>query len=214
MDLAGLLRAASVSPSDDLWRELWDHLCHQGTVSRTSYDALTPLTHLAQEQPPSGYNAALGLAAAILSSSDRPMDVDIAAVRTAHADDVRRLRVLAEEVLPRAVGPIEFAHGLRILAEIDGVAWCAALHRLTDEEVAVQCPACGEWLEVPLQLGGVVPTWSLPVEASSLLGHRALLVALASQHHHHDVAQSLLSLFGQASCPECDSRFDVARACV
>jgi hypothetical protein len=54
------------------WDDLWSRLCHQGTVYSASYAAVPTLARMSLQHTPSGYIAALQLAAAIIASNDGP----------------------------------------------------------------------------------------------------------------------------------------------
>ena len=84
-DVPDLLRAAEESGNEvgPAWDELWSRLCHQDTVYTASYAALPLLADIAERHEPTGYVAALDLAAAIVASTDGPMAQAI--VRAEHA---------------------------------------------------------------------------------------------------------------------------------
>ena len=112
-DVPALLTAADHA-SDEVgveWDELWSRLCHQGTVYSASYAALPVLATIAGRHAPSGYVAALHLAAAIIASEDGPQRA--ADVRRDHADDLAQLRDLAETNLALARDDTEFIYGLQ-----------------------------------------------------------------------------------------------------
>ncbi len=72
-DVPALLARATEHPDDRrAWDDLWACLCHQGTVYSASYAALAALTDMAAQRTPAGYVESLGLAAAILASTDGP----------------------------------------------------------------------------------------------------------------------------------------------
>src|SRR5262245_59849344 len=83
-----LLAAAEEASTDDggPWDELWGRLCNQGSVYSASYAALPVLARIITRHAPSGYVAALHLAAEILASTDGPDHSH--SVRDRYANDV------------------------------------------------------------------------------------------------------------------------------
>ena len=220
-DVPALLTAADHA-SDEVgveWDELWSRLCHQGTVYSASYAALPVLATIAGRHAPSGYVAALHLAAAIIASEDGPQRA--ADVRRDHADDLAQLRDLAETNLAHARDDTEFIYGLQALVSFeDGGAWQRCLDHVADGEMPMGCPACRETLVLDLSGEDFAladyNNSSLPVTAvkpgtpTDTVEER--LLSLTIEHGRHDVATKVQHLFGDAGCPRCGHHFRVADA--
>lgn len=218
-DVPDLLRAAEESGVEHgrAWDELWSRFCHQDTVYTASYAALPLLADVAERHEPTGYVAALDLAAAIVASTDGPMAQAI--VRAEHAESVARLRDLAERNLSVAAGDVEFLYGLQaVMAFEDGYVWQRQLSHVADGELPVVCPHCRTFLLLDLEGGQLVladdssrGTHAKSVEpAEGSVGAR--LTALCQQAGRLGVRARLLYALGRASCPACRTTFNVPEA--
>ncbi|HSF35021.1 MAG TPA: hypothetical protein VLA70_02850 [Nocardioides sp.] len=218
-DVPDLLRAAEESGSEHgpAWDELWSRLCHQDTVYTASYAVLPLLADVAERHEPTGYVAALDLAAAMVASTDGPTDP--AAVRAEHAETVARLRDLAERNLSLAEGDIEFLYGLQaVMAFEDGGVWQRQLSHVADGELPVVCPHCRTFLLLDLEGAELVlaedPAQGTPVHpvepAHDSIGAR--LMALCQQAGRPGVEARLRYALGRASCPACRTTFNVPEA--
>src|SRR5262249_34913281 len=115
-----LLTAAAAAGTDEdgSWSDLWSRLYHQGTVYSARYAALPPLAEMSRQHDPSGYVAALHLAASIIASNDGPEDS--AVVRRRYEHELTDLRAVAARNLQHAKNDIEFVYGLQTLMAFEG----------------------------------------------------------------------------------------------
>jgi hypothetical protein len=216
-----LLAAAAAAGTDegDSWDDLWSHLCHQGTVYSASYVALPALAEMSLQHEPSGYVAALHLAASIIASNDGPEDS--AVVRQRYEHELTGLRAVAARNLQHAKDDIEFVYGLQVLMAFeDGDVWQRDLDWLANGEAELDCPSCGEHLLLDLDGpdfqvasfadASFAPTSVTPVEPSAAT-IEARLLALAHANNRPALAAKLPYLFGDATCPRCHASFQVPR---
>ncbi|MFG1820432.1 hypothetical protein ACGFIF_42215 [Kribbella sp. NPDC049174] len=217
-----LLATAAAAGADHgaPWDELWGRLCHQGTVYSASYAALPTLAQMSAQHDPSGYVAALHLAAAIIASNDGPEDT--AVVRRRYAHEVADLRIVAARNLQHATGDTEFVYGLQALMTFeDGGVWQRTLDRLANGEASLECPSCGEDLLLNLDSrkprvvsfadASLASTAVTPLEPSAPTVEGRLL-ALAQTNDRAAIATKLTYLFGGSSCPRCQASFEVPEA--
>lgn len=216
----GLLRRADEADADlgAAWDDLWGHLCHQGTVYTASYAAIPTLLAMCLRQEPRGYMAPLHLVGSILASNDAPEGAEL--MRAQHAEEVGRLRAIAERCLPLSTDDVEFIYGLETLAAFEsrGV-WSRSLGHLADGEVPLDCVSCGEDLlvhieELPATVTcGDASRSSTAVEPAGVLGRaEERLVSLAMANSRPVVAARLRHLFGSVTCPECGAMFPIDTA--
>jgi hypothetical protein len=218
-----LLTAAEEYGSDQNgpWDELWARLYHQGTVYSASYATLPALARMSQQHPPSGYVAALHLAAAIVASTDGPTDA--ATVRLHYTRELSSLRIVAAANLRHAEDDTDFLYGLQaLMAFEDGGVWQRHLCRLADGELEVDCPACDEHLLVNLDLpvataesfadGSLPPTTLTRISEPVAATVEARLLALARANDRPRVADKLPYLFGTVDCPRCHVSFQISDA--
>jgi hypothetical protein len=150
-DVPDLLAVVAAGRGDEqgVWDDLWGRMCHQGTVYSASYAALPSLTAIAAGWAPAGYVEPLHVAASIIASNDGPEDV--AAVRRRYPAELSALRDMAEGNLALADGFVELVYALQALMAFEGVpVWRQHLHGLADEELTLDCPACGVYLYLRL----------------------------------------------------------------
>ena len=83
-DAPALLAAAEHGDSD-VWSDLRDRLCDQGTTTAAGYPPVPHLAAIALPQEPAPFIAPLFLVASILAATSRPAGVDVAEVRRHHA---------------------------------------------------------------------------------------------------------------------------------
>ncbi len=202
------------------WDELWGRLCHQGTVYSASYAALPALAQMSAKHAPSGYVAALHLAAAIIASNDGSEDA--AVVRRRYEHEVANLRTIAARNLQHARDDTEFVYGLQaLMAFEDGGVWQRNLECLADGEASLQCPSCDEDLlltfespqpqivsfsDASLAAAAVTP---LEPPAATIEGR---LLALAQTNNRTAVAARLPYLFAGSTCPSCHAPFEIPQA--
>lgn len=216
-----LAAAAAAGPDEhEPWVDLWDRLCHQGTVYSASYAALPALARLSLRGDPDGCVYALHLAADIIASTDGPEDS--ATVRQRYRHELAALHAVAARNLRHAKDDTAFVYGLEaLMAFEDGGVWQRNLHRLANGEAEFECPSCGEFLLLgldgpPFQLesgtdASVARTTVTPVEPSAATVEGRLL-ALARANDRPAVAAALPQLFGDATCPHCHTPFQVSQA--
>lgn len=219
-DVPALLAAAEAAAADEggVWDELWARLHHQGTVYSASYAALPVLAGISRQHPPSGYVAALQLAAVILASRGPE---DHAVVRRRYENDVADLHAAATASLPYANDDADFVYGLQaLMAFEDGGVWQRNLHCLADGEVEIDCPSCDEHLLVDLDdtqvtvesfLDGSLPATAVTPLAPAATTVEGRLLALALGHGRPGLAEKLPYLFGTATCPRCHTSIDLPR---
>ena len=217
-----LLATAAAAGADDggPWDELWGRLCHQGSVYSASYAALPTLAQMSAQHDPSGYVAALHLAASIIASNDGPEEKAI--VRQRYAHELADLRTVATRNLRHATGDTDFVYGLQaLMAFEDGGIWQRTLDCLANGEASLECPSCGEDLLLNLDSpmprvasfadASLAPTAVTPLEPSAPTVEGRLL-ALAQTNDRTAIAAKLPYLFGGSNCPRCHASFQVPQA--
>ena len=212
---------------NNVWRDLWNCLCHQGTVYSASYAALRPLHEVAKGAAPSKRADSLMLIGAIIASDD-PVGVD------------RRPLDLIEEILPSLqalaeesmeVGGLDrasFIYLLEAASAFEGYRfWGRHLNYLVDGEFPGSCPACGNELCIVIGDEGFFVTAYesgrgqgagsrrgaiVPVQPADESGCCAWLHQTATKSGQPDVASSVRYVFGSADCPACGAPIMVEEA--
>ena len=191
-DVPDLLAVVEAGRGDErgVWDDLWGRLCHQDTVYSASYAALPSLAAIAAGCGPAGYVEPLHLAASIIASNDGPEDV--AAVRRRYPAELSALRDMAERNLALADGFGEFVYALQALMAFEGIpVWGQNLHGLADEELTMDCPACGAYIYLTLTGSeftancdddAVPGTQIFPAAPAGLSDRGARMHSLALQH--------------------------------
>jgi hypothetical protein len=216
-----LARAATAgTDADELWGELWGRLCHQGTVYSASYAALPALAQMSAQRDPTGYLAAMHLAADIVASNDGPEDA--AVVRRRYEQEVADLRAVATRNLQHTKDDTEFVYGLQaLMAFEDGGLWQRNLHHLADGEASLACPSCGE--DLLMNLDSTEPRVASFADASlastTVTPHKpsahtieGRLLALAQTNDRTAISAQLPYLFGDSTCPDCHAPFEIPPA--
>ena len=222
-DLPAILDALSPDPNASSWGELWNRVCHQGTVYSASAPVLPRLLTLANAYAGADRVSPLQLAGAIVISQDRSEGFDLEPYR----DVIEELASLARETLAqRDLSRIDFIYLLQAALALEGNAlWSEGLFGLADGELAGECPHCDtalqivigeygffvmdeEWVNRPQTPRNAVA----PAEAISLRGVGARLHWLAREANQAQVADWLRHVFGHANCPACKERFAVEEA--
>jgi hypothetical protein len=214
--LPALLTTAATAGTDvgGPWDELWGRLCHQGTVYSASYAALPVLAQISAQHEPSGYVAALHLAAAIIASTDGPEDP--AVVRQRYERELADLRTVATRNLQHATTDTEFVYGLQALMAFEnGGIWQRALEPLATGEASLECPSCAE--DLLLDLDSPTPRITTFEDDSSAVTPRkppastveAGLLALAQTSNRPTLTTKLPYLFGTSTCPACQASFEL-----
>lgn len=226
-NIPALIEKLSRDSNDIAWGELWNYLCHQGTVYSASYAALIPLLKFVQTLAPSERLVPLMLMGAIVASDDivgmdeRPVDI-IEQIAPA-------LQQLAEESLRLSENDTAtFICLLEAAAAFNGdLFWGKYLNHLVDGEFPGRCPVCQHDLYIVIGADGFFVTaqdWVkprdtksrrapiAPAERASLSGRSNWLHDTALQYHQPDVASWIRHIFGTTECPACDMGCDVAQA--
>lgn len=220
--LPTLLAAAADSGSEEggVWDELWGRLCHQGTVYSASYAALPALARISRQHAPGGYIAALHLAAAIIAATDGPEEP--ASVRRRYEKELAEMHDVATVCLQHANDDTEFVYGLQtLMAFEEGGVWQRRLSGLTDGQVELDCPTCDEHLLIAINGpkatvesfgdGSLAAAAMTPVEPAPATVEGRLL-ALARGHNRPGVAEEMPYLFGTATCPRCQTPFELPQS--
>jgi hypothetical protein len=213
--------AASTDWNAPCWQELWSRLYHQGSVAPASYAALPRLAEVAGARPDVAMDPALVLFASILAAADgRPETTD---TRSRYAFAVAALIPVAEHKLDLVEDRTDIIYALQAIAALEDLSvWQRQLHGLADEEVELECPACGDHIYLEL-VGDTIVATADPDDTrqgrvvraahpEDLAVPEARLLDLCQVHGHTRVAAELLHLFGQVTCPHCQTQFHVADA--
>jgi hypothetical protein len=105
----------------------------------------------------------------------------------------------------------------------DGGVWQRHLEAVADGEAEFECPSCSEALLLGLERrpfrvtsftdGSLEPTTvELAVLAPGTFETR--LLTLTRDHGRTAVAETLVALFGTATCPSCHTRFEIPHALI
>lgn len=211
---------ASSTSSGDAWDDVWSRLCHQGTVYPASFAAIPILTEMAMRAGAGGYVPALHLAAAIIASTDGPIErLD---ARERYAVELDQLRRMAEQGLALAADDTEFIYGLEaLMAFEDGGVWQRNLNHVADGELPLECPSCGdfcllEWEGPNFFLKGPTDASATPTPIAAceppIVSVEGRLLGLARAHGRTALAETLRVVFGGAVCPNCHAGFTVPTA--
>ncbi|MEU9715971.1 hypothetical protein [Streptomyces sp. NPDC047976] len=220
-------------PSDDLpaafarlggtedrqvWSELWDGLCHQGSVYEDSYPALPFLAATATGRAPGEPQEAVLMAGLIASAADEERTARYGEETAALLPVARRL--LAEETHD----PVSFVYLLQCVLAFEGErVWSAGrLEGLFEGEYEIDCPSCESGLFIAFGedgpfasagdyvTGDPARTELLPADPAALAPLPARLHRTAAGAGHEGTARGLTYLFGRAVCPDCRTGFEVA----
>lgn len=218
-----LLDRLSPNPKAEVWGELWNRICHQGSVYSASFAAIPQLTRAAAAWQPGDRAMVLSLAGAILAGDDQAPE--FADMRTRYRDELVQLRRLTAETLASpAVAQADFVHVLQAaLAFEDIPPWATELDRLDDGEFEASCPACGTRLHVAIGHYGfftseddyavntnVKKQLLRPANPASLNPLARRLYDAALNAGHVELASSICYLFGDGTCVNCDQHFSVS----
>ncbi len=223
-DIPALLDQIGSDPTAERWNDLWSALCHQGSVYSASFAALPWLVGVAGTDDRNQAVNALTLAGAIMTGADQPHGAGD--VRAKHAAELATLQSLAHEHLRTAGDRGEYAYLLESVLAFEGVVgWSENLAwGLTNEEYEVSCPGCEAGLFVVLGERGFfsasgdyalsdthVKTQPLrPADPDALDGIGRRLHDIALADGRREVAAALTYVFGDATCPDCETDFSVA----
>lgn len=222
-DLPSLLGLIESAPTPERWNDLWSALCHQGSVYSASFAALPWLTRTAGGPERGEAVNAVHLAGAIMAGADQPHEAGD--VRAEHADDVATLLSSAKRFLRTAADQSEYVFLLEAVLSFEGVeGWSDALAwGLETGEWEISCGHCAAHLFVvvgehgffscsgdyALSEGEAKKRPLRPADPARLDGVGCRLYDRARTDGRHEVATALTYVFGDGSCPECDSTFSV-----
>lgn len=222
-DIPVLLDRIASEPSDERWSELWSALCHQGSVYSASFAALPWLAGVAGGDDREQAVRAVHLAGAIMAGADQPHGADD--VRVRHAAEVEVLLSAANQYLRTASDTTEYVYLLECVLAFEGVVgWSEHLAwGLVSEEYEVSCPGCQASLFIAVGERGFFSTsgdYALsddvetrplrPANPADLDGIGRRLHSIALADGHQGVANSMTYVFGDATCPDCETDFSVA----
>ncbi|MFF4330450.1 hypothetical protein ACFYZT_28570 [Streptomyces sp. NPDC001591] len=201
-----------------VWGELWDDLCHQGSVYDDSFHALPYLAAIATGRAPGAPLDAVLMAGLIVSAADEE--------RTArYADGIAALLPVARRLLDAATDDAPaFVYLLQCVLAFEGErVWSTGrLEGLFEQEYELECPACTSELflafgdpgafaldagRAPADPAGAV---LIPADPAALAPLPARLHRTATRAGHQAVARGLTHLFGRAVCPFCETAFTVS----
>ncbi|NKE59970.1 hypothetical protein FXN61_25490 [Lentzea sp. PSKA42] len=196
-DIPGLLDRVATSNDSEAWDELWSALCHQGTTYPASYAALPHLAGIDDVM-------AVVLAGAIVADGGDE-------VRAEHAASVTKLLVKANELLPGA-DEGTYAYLLESVLAFEGLTDSAdALSwGVANEEYEIECPGCGVPILILISDGvsradDCADRPLRPADAAALDGIGRRLCETATSHGQERVARVFRHVFGQATCPACET---------
>jgi len=224
-DIPALLARIASEPDPELWNDLWSALCHQGSVYSASFAALPWLAGMAGSEDRGQAVNALNLAGAIVAGAGQPHGAGD--VRTEHSADIATLLASVNRHLRTATDRTEYIGLLESRLGFEGVeGWSENLAwGLGNKEYEVSCPGCGTDLFVVLGEPGFfctgedyaltdddgVDTRPLrPASPADLEGIGRRLHGIALADGRHEVAHALTHVFGNATCPDCETDFSVA----
>ncbi|MEV0738837.1 hypothetical protein AB0I51_23500 [Streptomyces sp. NPDC050549] len=222
-DIPGLFARLGGSEDEAVWQELWDSLCHQGSVYEASWAAMPVLTDIALERAPGGPIQAVTMAGLIATDPDEECQRRYAHELDQLLDVARRLRA----------DPTQDAHTfvylqMAVLAFEGGGVWAEALEGVNSEEYDLECPECEEGLYVAFGSYGFFAsagdyvfatgkeentegrTELIPAAPDALDGIGARLHGEAVESGQTEVATALTYVFGKANCPSCEAGFTVS----
>ncbi|MFE6665251.1 hypothetical protein ACFVFH_17040 [Streptomyces sp. NPDC057697] len=223
-DIPELLDRIASEPSPERWSDLWSALCHQGSVYPASFAALPRLAEVAGSDDRKQAVEALGLAGAIMAGSEQAHGAGD--VRARYRAEAGALLAVAYRHLRTASDRTEYIHLLESVLSFEGaMSWSEDLAwGLVNEEYQVSCPGCLADLFVVVGARGFFSTsvdYALsdddigtrplrPANPADLDGIGARLHGIALTDGHHEVADALTHVFGEATCPDCETDFSVA----
>ncbi|WP_418956351.1 hypothetical protein [Streptomyces tritici] len=209
-DLAAAFARMGGADEDKVWSELWDDLCHQGSVYDDSFLALPFLAAVATGDAPGDPDMAVSMAGLIVSAADEE--------RTArYADEIAALRPVAERLLAAETDRVSYVYLLQAVLAFEGERlWSQArLEGLFDDEYEVECPSCSSELLLSFGEGdghaeaGGQRAPLHPADPGALAALPARLHRMAAGAGQEEVARGLTFLFGTAHCPDCETEFPV-----
>ncbi|MFF5972793.1 hypothetical protein ACFY7C_14860 [Streptomyces sp. NPDC012769] len=198
-DLPGTFARLGGDADGAVWSELWDDLCHQGSVYEDSFLALPYLAAIAAGRAAGSPMDAVLMAGLIVSAADGPRTERYAA-------EIAALLPVAGRLLDAETDdPALFVYLLQCVLAFEGErVWSAGrLEGLFEGEYEVECADCFSEFAVGFADPGVTP-----VEPADGLPARLRRTALEAGHT--EVAHGVTVLFGRAVCPDCGTAFTLA----
>ncbi|MEU2493272.1 hypothetical protein [Streptomyces sp. NPDC007883] len=214
-----LLDCLGAGAGEEVWRELWGRLCHQGTVSSASFAAIPRLAEVARHGQSDDSSRALVLAGAIMRGALQNHGADdVILLCSAAVEDLRRLA--DERLVDRPDGYLGL---FSVLLALEGHAlWSEVIDDFTDDFYEVGCPHCASSVTVAIGDHGhysSIRDWHRgdvhrlplrPIGPDRLRGVGRRMYETAVRDAQDKLARGITHLFGCAECGECGSVFNVA----
>lgn len=170
---------------------------------------------VARVAPEVAPDPALFLAAAILSSTNGPLDRQT--VRGESAASIDALQPVARHKLQLETDPAGFLYALQNVAVFEDLGWWhEVFDGLANQEVELDCAAFGDHIYLELTddslLASLNPdditagTRLEPANLADLDPSQATLIVLADAHGQPQIQSQLPQAFGYFSCPSCGQR--------
>ncbi|MCQ4212588.1 hypothetical protein [Streptomyces longispororuber] len=214
-DVPALFERLGTERNDEVWKDLWSRLCHQGSVYSASFAALALLADLGRGADTHADNALI-LAGAITTDADDE-------TRGQYGAPIERLQTLAHDRIRRPAEPALYVYLLQTAMALNGVpVWSVALESLADGMIEVFCPECEMGVCVSIGEAGyfsAVGDWEpgdpegsplRAAEPDDMSGPARVLYDAASEAGVDTVVLALTYLFGEGTCGECGTEFSVA----
>lgn len=217
-----LLDRLSPDPSAEVWGELWQRICHQGSVFSASFAAIPYLCRAAASWRPEERPMVLSLAGAILAGDTQAPQ--FANMRSSYSDHVAQLRELgAESLNVIAIPPEDLIHLLQATVAFESSTfWATGFDRLAGGEFEALCPHCETLLFVAIGEYGFFTSYEDyalqtavakgRLRASSpreLSGVGKNLYDRAIGGGHDALANLITYVFGEAECAKCSRSFSL-----
>jgi hypothetical protein len=222
------LLTALANQDDDMLDELYDRICHQGSIYSASIAAFPHLIRIANDaETLDAQSDALALAGLICESNDLPSALQ----SSSHADSFSAALPLARELSNQALRETTDANdGIYFLKAAMSFAGYASLARVLDgvvnEEFTLNCPDCDVDLYVTPTERGLTVAAEDPVSQPRAKktqvskgtpvgeGGAELDRLLSSAPSLADVGRQVAYIFGSASCPACGAKFSLISALI
>lgn len=208
-DIPGLFaRLAGGQEDEKVWHALWSALCHQGTVYEANYAALPVLGDIATGRAPGGREQAVLMAGLIVAEAD-------ASLRARYASRIAQLipaaRVCLAEVQPDEAET--FVYLARSLLAFENAPFWSRQLDLLVEEFEAECPECEALTCIPPgEYADECDAELHPVSPDEPTGIGGRIHRMARDAGHDQVADWVTRLFGDATCPECGTRFTLSES--
>lgn len=227
-DIPGLFdQVGDAELADDAWCELWESLCHQGSVYTASFAALPILADIAAGRRAGDREGAVVMAGCIVAGEAQLHRPEY--VRERYPDAIRDLLRAAEQHLSEGsfdAGEMDCLDAMEAMLAFEGVPVWGEYLRIGLYDV--RCPRCSADLEVEisgdesgtryrdphedlrrLNFNGPPLTAVSPATPGELGPLAARLHRLAVGAGQPAAAQYVMQLFGRTTCPGCGADFSV-----